>query len=418
MADLFGGYTYSTPSAPPNFPPFKSSPSVISVGDKLYMKDLISEKFVPYVPINPPTREYTSLWPKLAYDNTTCANWCCRKVDVFKDGCSENWTQCATLNPDSTLSQCNQTQRTGCSSWVPCDTDPRSWFYTVWGVFFGITVISICICCSVAPENKEEDNIKELLFILTFIVVLSSVILLSFALVTVSDYKHWVAQTETTKDFIAYQECTRFCNNINDPNVIQTRFCADTPSNGFDIFPDANINPFSNGTCPPSSSDDAAYCQSCYSHIHDWQQFQNAQAYLEIRTCIDWIMILLTAIAVILWQPAFMQALIIGSLFMAAYFIFIVLDIRAVVYTNRLSATLNDNINAGMAVPVNLKAVFICLIVWDFIAALYISIILYSFHHTAKLKQAAQEPDNKSNKSLLPRMGPGDLIRERRNMSS
>ena len=97
---------------------------------------------------------------------------------------------------------------------------------------------------------------------------------------------------------------------------------------------------------------------------------------------------------------------------MAAYFIFIVLDIRAVVYTNRLSATLNDNINAGMAVPVNLKAVFICLIVWDFIAALYISIILYSFHHTAKLKQAAQEP---ANQPLLPRMGPGDLIRERRN---
>ena len=96
---------------------------------------------------------------------------------------------------------------------------------------------------------------------------------------------------------------------------------------------------------------------------------------------------------------------------MAAYFIFIVLDIRAVVYTNRLSATLNDNINAGMAVPVNLKAVFICLIVWDFIAALYISIILYSFHHTAKLKQAAQELDNKS---LLPRMGPRDLIRKER----
>jgi hypothetical protein len=377
---LFDIYTRPPPPPPPppTFPNFESSPSVIRINDQLYMKDQNLHSFVSYNAKYPPVVQFSGLWSSPLYDNTTCANRCCKKVDVLRDDWCDlgNWTQCATLNADSFLPRCGQDRRIGCSAWVPCEANPRVWFYVPWALMF-VAHLFVLVYALVwmAGETEEKKGWGTELWLNStwggfMLLYVAAVILFSFSLVAVSDYKHWRAQTETALDFIAYQECARFCNDSKDPIVVQTRFCAGR--GGFDVF-DANHNIFLNGTTCPVATGNAAYCQNCYGHVDDWIRFQNAFVYLEWQVYTEWVTMLIVLSSLFIafdrpgsaWLTVWYVAACVNIVLHLAFFsynIYIANDS----FSLGLFSILEGYGKFGQTVTTDVRAVFIVLAIGNF----------------------------------------------------
>jgi len=229
---------------------------------------------------------------KYVYDNTTCMDRCCNKVEVHSSEarCNADWTACAVRKWDSRLPQCNRTLTTGCSAWVPCDANKRTWFYVPWAVLFVVSVLAwVCVYRRDFDHNPCAEFVNGLIFMFT------KVVLLSLALVPISDYWYWTAQTETSQGLVSYQACVTYCHHLDDPDVIRTRFCEDdrNSSLGYDVFEaDWNPLPLPAGGCGIGGHWTVGYCKSCYAKADDWKVYEMVVTYLLARALIEWVMLL------------------------------------------------------------------------------------------------------------------------------
>jgi len=280
----------------------------------------------------------------IAYDNTTCEGRCCNKVEVRRGSgeCDRDWTQCATRKSDSVLLQCNSTLTTGCSAWVPCDLNTRVSFYVPWGVLFGFSLVLLLVLCTLSCGKDTPAGVTSMAMFLTV-----KLILLSFLLVPVSDYRYWTSHTETSSEFVVYQECAAYCNRVT--STWPTDFCGSSKEGSTDF---------------------------CYTKRDEWKIYNQAVTYLEVRAYVEWMVILFLGLLRYLlrfqfncFQDDFMFTLFRWALWCYAFSHLLLLGLDAYASANikHNVQLLADVAGYRLSFVVDLLALFIVLAMSDFL---------------------------------------------------
>lgn len=193
------------------------------------------------------------------YDNTTCANRCCRRAVLETEpdeACYANWRHCASLGGDAPF--CGVGQSSNCSVWVPCEANDRVAAMFWWFMPLLVTVLMLFIGFIFAYESlisayqsKTYDFTAEVAELILWAWL---VIMLSFSVVANSDFVHWKASTEVDLRYVMYQSCREFCNGI--------RFNA------------------------PS------FCSRCWDRADDWVSVQNASQFLFYFPLVQWLLLI------------------------------------------------------------------------------------------------------------------------------
>ena len=186
--------------------------------------------------------------PFIPYDNTTCAGRCCRSVAVTQ-ACLKDWTQCAA---GGTMSPCVSSQQlsSGCSAWVPCDTNDR---HNAMGALVGFGLVS-CLCCLylifmwLRHGYTVASKLTPLMFDIEYypwfmLAVLTILSILGLA--ACSDYDQFTSANGVRMDFIAVQSCVASCLEGFGASGTSSLFCGDKAYDltGF-VTPDFNVSKF------------------------------------------------------------------------------------------------------------------------------------------------------------------------------
>ena len=258
-----------------------------------------------------------------AYDNTTCAGRCCRRVEVARApdaACVADWRACARLSRDSTAPRCGAGAPFPCAAWVPCDR--QGWPEGVMPLM-GLTVVACVVACAKCLcLNVHDNDLLQSKLSFDISVVLALVILGAFyssAIVVALDYEQFEAHTETNLDFVSYQHCVEACNRFipwdtdsleGRLDTYQTFYCRDATYNvsGLALFP-ANRNQRPGGsTCPTSwyveyiwqtgyNTFHGWYCSSCFERRDEWRYLHDLSRFNRVRGYVFWIVLLVMAYA-------------------------------------------------------------------------------------------------------------------------
>ena len=288
------------------------------------------------------------------YDNTTCAGRCCNKVEVHSSSseCNTDWAQCAKRKSDSALPQCSSALITGCSAWVPCEQHTRVSFYIPWGFLFGLSMLLLCVLCLLSWEKQTPKGIGA--GILIFIA--SKILFFSFLLVPVSDYRYWTTHTETSLEFVAYQECVAYCKRSDE----------------------TTSRP--NGYCGSDWKNSASHSIFCYTQTDEWRRYHQAVTYFEARAYAEWAVIFVLGLLRYLLRfqfNCFKNDIVFEVLtwtwrcYVISHIPFLVLDAYAAANMSHTVQLMADVAGYQMSLVLDFRILFTFLAVFDFLYLLF-----------------------------------------------
>jgi hypothetical protein len=258
-----------------------------------------------------------------AYDNTTCAGRCCRRVEVARApdaACVADWRACARLSRDSTAPRCGAGASFPCAAWVPCDR--QGWQEGVMPLV-ALTVVACFLPCLKCLVNVDTStgmvvrthlgNPAEWKALFDGASVAAMIILGMFyasSIVVGTDYEQFEAYAETNLEFVSYQHCVEGCNRYipwdtdefgGKLDTYQKFYCRDSTYNlsGFALFP-ANYNQRPGSSACPTSwqpgiggSYESWHCSSCYERRGEWVYLHGLSLFHRVRGYACWIVLLL-----------------------------------------------------------------------------------------------------------------------------